>query len=366
MKNELRYQLAICLIPGVGPITAKKLIAYCGGVEAVFKEKKNNLLKIPSIGKLTANSIGNKELFETVDQEIDFISKYKINTHFYLNSNYPSRLKPLEDSPIMLFSKGNSDFNQSHVISIVGTRKITQYGRDMCNEIVKNLTDVNPLIISGLAYGVDAAAHKAALDNNMETAAVLAHGLDRIYPPLHRSLAEKITNSGFLITDFFSKNKPDRENFPRRNRIIAGLSDGVIVVEAAEKGGALITAYYANDYNRDVFAVPGKTNDTYSKGCNHLIKIHKAHLAESANDIKYIMNWTKNIKQKPKQQVLFKDLTSEQQIVVNILKDNQPASLDFLVANSQMNFSKVTTLLLELELDSVIKTLPGNYYKLLE
>ncbi len=279
MNQELRYQLAICLIPNVGPITAKKLIAYCGGAEAVFKEKKNNLLKIPNVGKLTAKSVSDKEIFEKADRELEFIAKYKIKTHFYLNSDYPVRLKPVEDSPVMLFSKGICDLNTPPAVSVVGTRSITEYGKGMCAEIVKDLSDINPLIISGLAYGVDTIAHKAALDNGMKTAAVLGHGLDRIYPSLNRSLAEKISQSGLLITDFFSNTKPDRENFPRRNRIIAGLSDAVIVIEAAQKGGALITAYYANDYNRDVFAIPGKKTDIFSRGCNHLIKTNKAHLA---------------------------------------------------------------------------------------
>ncbi len=366
MNQELKYQLAICLFPGVGPITAKKLIAYCGGAEAVFKEKKQNLLKIPGIGRLTAQSLTSKDIFNQVDLELEFISKYKIKTCFYLDSNYPSRLKPLDDSPVMLFTKGNCNLNHPHVISIVGTRSVTRYGKDKCKEFVKELADINPLIISGLAYGVDAAAHKSALDNKLYTAAVLGHGLDRIYPPLHRQLAEKIVSSGVLISEFFSNTKPDRENFPRRNRIIAGLSDAVLVVEAADKGGALITAYFANDYNRDVFAIPGKTTDTYSRGCNHLVKTQKAHLAESANDIKYIMRWEKSIKKKPVQQVLFTDLTNDQQTIVNILKENQPANIDLIVANSKMTFSKVTTTLLELELNSVIKSLPGYYYKLAE
>ncbi len=365
MNNDLRYQLAICLISGVGPRIAKKLIAYCGGVEAVFKEKKKNLLKIPTVGEYTAKAVSDKEIFDIVDRELEFISKFKINTHFYLDSNYPQRLKPLDDSPVLLFTKGSVDLNHTHVISIVGTRNITQYGKDKCKEFVKDLADINPFIISGLAYGVDVAAHKAALNHNLYTAAVLGHGLDRIYPPLHRQLAEKILQSGVLVTDFISNTKPDRENFPRRNRIIAGLSDAVVVIEAAERGGALITAYYANDYNRDVFAVPGKTNDEYSRGCNHLIKTHKANLAESANDIKYIMRWEKSLKKKPVQQVMFNNLSDEQQVILNILKENQPVNFAYLVAHSKMTFSKVTTILLELELKSVVKNLPGNYYKII-
>lgn len=365
MSNDLKYQLAMCLIPGVGPVTAKKLIAYCGGAKEVFKEKKQALIKIPSIGKSTANSIiNNKELFKQVDQEIDFISKYKINTLYYLDSDYPARLKPLEDSPILLFTKGNCNINNKYTISIVGTRNATRYGKDITTTIIKDLADINPIVISGLAYGIDITAHKAALDNKLETGAVLGHGLDKIYPPLHRSIAEKITNSGVLITEFFSKTNPDRENFPRRNRIVAGLADAVLAVEAAEKGGALITAYYANDYNRDVFAIPGKTTNEYSKGCNHLIKTQKAHLVESAEDIKYIMNWEKHIEKKPAQQVLFKELNDEQTVIVNILKNNQPANLNFIVTKSEMTFAQVTTILLELELCSVVKSLPGYFYSL--
>ena len=366
MNQDLKYQLAICLIPGVGPITAKKLIAYCGDVEAVFKEKKHNLLKIPNVGRLTAQSVSNKDIFNKVDRELKFISKYKIKTYFYLDRDYPTRLKPLDDSPVILFTKGNIDLNHPYTLSIVGTRSITQYGKDKCKEFIKDLADSNALIISGLAYGVDAVAHKSALDHKLKTAAVLGHGLDRIYPPLHRHLAEKIVGSGMIISEFFSNTKPDRENFPRRNRIIAGLSDAVLVVEAADKGGALITAYYANDYNRDVFAIPGKTTDKYSRGCNHLIKIQKAHLAESANDIKYIMRWEKSLKKKPAQQVLFTNLTNDQQTIVNILKEHQPANLAFIVSNSKTTFAKVTTTLLELELSSIVKSLPGYFYKLAE
>jgi len=361
----LRYQIAITLIPGVGDIIAKKLISYCGSAEGVFKEKKQNLLKIPSIGETLVKSIINQDVFDRVDKELEFIEKYNIKTLFYLDDNYPFRLKQCIDGPLMLYYIGNANLNADKVISIVGTRNITEYGKDICKKIVKDLSEHDILIVSGLAYGVDSCAHKAALENNLFTVGVLAHGLDRVYPPLNKSLAEKMTQKGGLLTDFMSETNPDRENFPKRNRIIAGISDAVVVIEAAKRGGALITAEIANSYNRDVFAVPGKIGDTYSEGCNNLIKTNKAALIQSADDIMYIMGWDlKKIKQKPAQKQLFIELTEVEKNLYELLSKNATCSIDEICSQSKFSVPKIAEALLNLELEGIIKSLPGKIYKL--
>lgn len=365
LKRVLKYQIALTLVPGVGDIIGKKLVSYCGGVEAVFLEKKKNLLKIPGIGESTVNSIVNYEMSEKVEKEIEFIEKYKIKPLFYLDETYPNRLKQCIDGPVMLYYMGNADLNYEKIISIVGTRSITEYGRDMCKQIVKDLSNLNVMIISGLAYGVDTYAHKAALDNGLQTIAVLAHGLDRVYPHTNKSLAEKMLKNGGLLTDFLSETKPDRENFPKRNRIIAGISDAVVVIEAAKRGGALITADIANSYNRDVFAVPGKVSDTFSEGCNHLIKTNKAALIQSAEDIVYIMGWeTQRKKTQNKQRKLLLDLTEEQKSVYEILSEKLSISIDELCSKSDLNVSKIAEVLLNFELEGIVKSLPGKVYQL--
>lgn len=366
MSHLLKYQIALTMIPGVGGITAKKLIAYCGGVEGVFGEKKQHLLKIPGIGKQLATAVTRFHVNEQVEKELEFIEKNKIKTLFYTDKAYPVRLKHCEDGPILLFYKGEAQLNKARVLGVVGTRNITEYGRQKCTELIEGIKKHDPLIVSGLAYGVDARAHKTALDHNLETVGVLGHGLDRIYPPLNKPLAAKmLENRGGLLTDFVSQTMPDRENFPKRNRIIAGLVDALIVVEAAKTGGALITAHIANTYNRDVFAIPGKTSDLYSQGCNHLIKIHKANLVESSRDIEYIMGWEEKPGAKPKQQQLFVELEEEEKILADILKDMEEASFDFLMQKSGFSFSKTSALLLNLEFKGVISNLPGKRFRLL-
>jgi len=361
----LLYQIGITLIPGVGDIVGKKLIAYCGSVEAVFKEKKKLLLKIPGIGGHTVNSIINQNILERAEQEIKFIEKYKINTLFYLADKYPYRLKQCEDSPMLLFYKGNADLNSPKIISIVGTRKASEYGKEICISLIEGLIEQNILIISGLAYGIDTCAHKTSLENNLKTVGVLAHGLDMVYPQLNKFLAEKMIKSGGLLTEFLSKTIPDRENFPKRNRIIAGLSDAVIIIESAVRGGALITADIANSYNRDVFAVPGRLNDKYSKGCNNLIKTNRAALVQSAEDIKYIMGWEITKKKPKKQQRLFIKLSPEEETIVNILKEKQELGIDKIGSLSKLSASKVASALINLEFEGIIKCLPGKVYRMI-
>ena len=366
MDAQLRYQISLSLIPGVGGVTAKKLISYCGGVEAIFSEKKNTLLKIPGIGENLASAVLSHKVFDRAEKEMKFIEKHRIRTYFFLDKDYPARLKHCEDGPVMLFIKGDANLNAGKVVSIVGTRSMTEYGREQCNTLIEGLISHNALVVSGLAYGVDACAHKKALDCGLETLAVLGHGLDRIYPPLHQPLARRIFRQGALVTEFLTETQPDRENFPKRNRIIAGLCDAVIVIEAASSGGALITANIANSYNRDVFALPGRTSDLFSKGCNVLIKTNKANLLETVADLEYIMGWDMN--KDPKkiiQPALFTELDSDEESMVDLLRKNPEASIDFLVAQGGFTVSKTSALLLGLEFKGILKPLPGKLFKLL-
>lgn len=357
------YQIALTMVPGVGDVLGKKILNYCGNAEAVFKEKKHLLMKIPRVGGTLVKSLNEKNIFERAEKEIAFIRKFQIKTLFYTDNEYPSRLKNCLDSPLMLYYKGNASLNTQKVLGIVGTRNATLYGKEMCHQLIKGITDYHPLIISGLAYGIDSAAHRNALENGLETVGVLGHGLDRIYPDHNKSMAEKMIRQGGLITDYMSETNPDRENFPMRNRIIAGLCDAIIVVEAAQKGGALITADIANSYNRDVFAFPGRVGDTYSEGTNMLIRQNKAALIQSAEDILYLLGW--DVKEKPKvnpQRKIFIELTPDEEKLLNYLNENGETGIDELCLKTGIRMSKVSAALLNLEFEGVVQSLPGKVY----
>ncbi|MBN1251770.1 MAG: DNA-processing protein DprA, partial [Bacteroidales bacterium] len=298
MNENLNYKIALGMISGIGNMNAKKLIAYIGSVEGIFKEKRQNLEKIPGIGTKLSLEISNSNALNEAEQEISFINKNNIEAIFFTEKTYPERLKHCEDSPIIIYKKGKFDLNKTKILSIVGTRNASQYGKDNCNKLITDLFESghNPLIVSGLAYGVDICAHKAAIKNNLATVAVLGHGLDIIYPAAHKNYAKEILQNGALLSEFSSNSKLDPSNFVKRNRIIAGMSDATIVVESAKKGGSLITAELANSYNRDVFAFPGRINDKFSEGCNLLIKTNRAALIESYKDIEYILGWEKKDK----------------------------------------------------------------------
>jgi len=364
--DDLLYKIALTLIPGVGSVNGKSLVAYCGGVKAVFMEKKRALLRIPGIGEQTVNAITNHNVFERAEKECSFIEKNKITPLFYLDKAYPVRLKQCHDSPLLLYYKGTTDLNVPKIVALVGTRKATEYGRDMCRKIVEGLAEHNVLIVSGLAYGIDTWSHKAALDSNLETVAVLGHGLDRIYPYANRALAEKMTETGGLLSEYISNTLPDRENFPMRNRIIAGISDAVVVVEAGETGGALITGEIANSYNRDVFAVPGRIGDPHSEGCNRLIKINKAALIQSAKDISYLLNWNAEpAKKKTVQRQLFQNLSPDEELIVGTLKEKGDLDIDTLLLETGILPAKAATILLNMEFEGILRCLPGKLYRLL-
>ena len=363
--QELINRIALTLVPGIGDVLAKKLIAYCGSVEAVFAEKQDLLQSIPGFRPALAKSLHTREPFIRAEKELRFIRHYSIQPIFYLDDNYPERLKQCEDNPTMIYYKGTADLNHLRPLAIVGTRRVTEYGKIQCKKIIDGIAPFNPLIVSGLAYGVDTCAHKTSLENGLSTIGVLGHGLDRIYPPQNNQLAVKMVNQGGLVTEFLSETKPDAVNFPRRNRIIAGLCDAVVVIEAGYKGGALITADIANSYNRDVFALPGRVTDVFSEGCHFLIKTNRAALIENAADLVFAMGWTDDKSGKVPQLKLFDDLSADEDKMVGILREKGDSSIDTLVNDSNMTSGNVASLLLNLEFKGVVKLLPGKVYRLI-
>jgi DNA processing protein len=366
-NSDYLYKIAISLVPGIGPVSAKKLIAYCGSVESIFAERKSLLTKIPGIGtKLAGEILNAKEALLRAEEEINFATKFNIEILYYLNDNYPEKLKNCEDAPLILYSKGNVDYNKQKMLSVVGTRRNTSYGKDICNRLISELAETHPdlIIVSGLASGIDVIAHKAALNNQLKTIAVMAHGLDRIYPAAHRQIAKDIVNNGSLATEYMSNTNPDTGNFVMRNRIVAGLSDATLVIESGIKGGALITANIAISYNRDVLAVAGRSSDTYSKGCNWLIKTNRAALIEEAADIEYALGWqSKNSVQKQKTTPqLFVELTEQEQKILDIIETEKEANIDVLHYKSNMPMPLLSGILLNLEFNGLVKSLPGKIY----
>ncbi|MDP4282287.1 MAG: DNA-processing protein DprA [Bacteroidota bacterium] len=362
-EEALLYQIALTRVSGIGDVLGKKLVRHCGSAQAVFREKRKFIQRIPRVGRHLYNALDDPEAMTFAEKELRFIKKHRIRPLFFMDPGYPVRLKNCLDSPVLMYFKGNADLNARRVIAIVGTRRATDYGREVCHDLVAGLSGPDTLIVSGLAYGIDGCAHRASLEQNMTTIAVLGHGLDRIYPETHRSLAEKMINQGGLLTDFPSGTIPDRENFPSRNRIIAGLCDAVVVVEAAGKGGALITAEIANSYNRDVFAVPGRITDQYSEGTNRLIRTNKAALVQSAQDIRYMMGWDPdNIARPPVQRKLFIELTGNEKKIVDILQNKGETGIDDLCIEAGLKMSVVSAALLNLEFEGIVKSIPGKVY----
>ncbi|ADQ80191.1 DNA protecting protein DprA [Paludibacter propionicigenes WB4] len=371
VDETLKYKIGITLIKGIGNNLAKNLIAYVGSAEGVFSEKKQHLAKIPGIGETLSSEIVSQNVLARAEQEIEFIEKNKIQPFYFTDRDYPFRLKECADSPIMIYTKGNCDLNAGKFVGIVGTRNATETGKENCKQLIADLAAAQPntIIVSGLAYGVDICAHKAALDYNLPTIGVVGHGLDRIYPAAHRPTAVKMLQDGALLTEYLSQTNPDRQNFVQRNRIIAGLCDATVVIESAIKGGALITAEAANDYNRDVFTFPGRVTDEWSAGCNALIKNNKASLIESADDLLRFMNWEKqNVSASSSiQTALFLELSDEEQTVVSVLRQHTDGlQLNELSILLEKPVSRISSMLLEMEFKGVVKCLPGNLYKIIK
>lgn len=364
MEEELLYRIAITLIPGVGDKLGKTLIAHCGSAKAVFSEKAVSLQKIPGIGAKGSRSITKQQVLHRAEQELLFIQKEGIRPLFYLNEDYPQRLKLCEDGPLMLYYRGNVDLNRQQAVAVIGTRNATEYGKAVCAELIEQFKVFDPLIVSGLAYGIDICAHRESLKQGLSTIGVLAHGHDRIYPSIHRESAKEMMGQGGLLTDYISQTNPDRENFPKRNRIVAGMVDAVIVVEAARKGGALITAEIANSYNREVFAVPGNLGNSFSEGCNLLIKQNKAALLSTSMDLKYILGWEELEERKPLQKELFTDLNMEEKKIWEFLSVNGKKELHIIGHQTKLSVGKLLQHLMSLELKGVIKSYPGKLYAL--
>lgn len=362
----LLHQIALSCLPGIGSVLARNLLSYCGDAEDIFQLKSRQLAQIPGIGTKTVSLLKDcSAALKRAEQELNFIDKYKIKTFFLTDVNYPKRLRNCPDAPIILYFKGNADLNAHRVLSIVGTRNATDYGKEICKTLIDDIKVHQPLIISGLAYGIDSLAHKESLKHELPTVGVLAHGLDRIYPAQHRNMAEKMLECGGLITEFMSGTIPDRENFPKRNRIIAGLSDLTIVVEANIKGGALITAELANSYNRDVFAYPGRINDEFSQGCNFLIKTNRANLMTKLSDLEYLMGWIRNSELVQQTQLSLPiDLTADEQIIIDILSKKGSLAIDDLAILTGFQQSRLAVTVLGMEMQGTIISLPGKVYKI--
>jgi len=367
-QGDLLYQVGLTLVEGVGDVWAKNLLAYCGSAKEIFEAKKPQLLKIPGIGEGLANTIiKQKNILKDAEKELRFIEEKNITPLFFTDENYPQRLKYCTDSPILLYYKGNADLNAQKIVAVVGTRQPSEYGREQTEKFINELKGTGILVVSGLAYGIDVLAHKKALDNDLDTVGVVAHGLDRMYPQLHTGISMKMQKQGGILTDFRSGTKPDAVNFPKRNRIVAGMCDALVVMESKRDGGSLITATIANSYNKDVFAFPGRVNDPLSEGCNGFIKSHKASLMESAADLFYIMGWeteTKAKKKKTKQIPLLLNLSDDEQKIVDAFAGKKELHMDEISYVSGFPISKVAAVLLQLEFSNIIRSHPGKMYSI--
>lgn len=365
--DELIYQLALTLVPHIGDVQAKLLIQHFGAASAVFRARPDVLEKIEGIGSVRARSLHSFRDFALAEKEVRFMEKHGIRKLFLTDKDYPQRLHNCYDASTLLFYKGTADLNASKVLAIVGTRSSTEYGRQFTEKLVEELAAHEVLIISGLAYGIDAMAHKAALKNGLPTVGVVGHGLDTVYPYDHHGLArEMVKTGGGIVSEFFSGTEPDKHHFPLRNRIVAGLSDATVVVETKVEGGSMITAKLADGYNRDVFAVPGRTTDKVSSGCNHLIKYNKAILLTDADELLTVLGWKERKREKVKmQKELFIELSAEEQQIIQLLQEKEQVHIDEINLRSGMSSSAIASAILNLEIQNVIKSLPGKMYQLL-
>ena len=371
-KDSLLYEVAIDLMPGIGSMLTRQLVSYCGSAKQVFSTPPGKLIKIPGIGQVHVKNILTNGLLQQAEAIVNQAEKENVKLLFYTHPEYPNRLKQIADAPTLLFYKGTANLNHSKIISVVGTRQSTGYGKEVTEQIVQSLVKHNVLILSGLAYGIDIAAHRAAVIANLPTVGVMASGLDIIYPAVHRKIAEKMLDNGGLLTENTFGTKPDAPRFPARNRIIAGLGDATIVVEAAIKGGALITADIAHSYNKDVMAVPGTINAPVSEGCNYLIKTNKAAMYTCLRDLEELLNWDlEKAGNSPKQSLSRKnkynanDFTEEEFKLIGVLEESKDEVIDNICWKAQIPISQISSLLLALEFKGVVKALPGKKFQLL-
>ena len=356
------YRIALTKVDGVGPLTAKQLISHLGSAQGVFEANKKELLKIDNIGSGLVESLSRLSIFAEAQKEYEHCLKNDIKLLFYLDDDYPSRLKHFQDSPILLYHKGNNEINHKRTVGIVGTRMPSDYGKATVEKLVEDLKPFDVIVVSGLAHGIDALAHRKAVSCQIPTYGIMGGGFEKIYPAANRSLANAMLKDGAVMTEFGFKTKPDREHFPMRNRLIAAMSDAVIVVESGKVGGSMITADLANQYNKDVFAIPGRNIDAKSIGCNKLIKQHQANLIESVADLSYIMGW--NIQKEVQMSLALVSLEPDEQKIVDLLKENGKLELDLLHYKLEIPMSQLSSTLLGLEFKSVIRSSPGKTYEL--
>lgn len=360
--SDLVYLLALRQCFGIGDITAKKLLEHFGSAQEVFRAKTSALTKIPGIGMQKASQIEAGTWLSRAEKEARFIEDHNIQCHRFDSESYPDRLRHCPDGPVLLFSKGNLCLENRKIISIVGTRKVTSAGLDFCRRLIADLAPLNPVIVSGYAYGVDIAAHLAALDHQLQTIGVLAHGLDQLYPRPHKKFSSRMMEQGGFLTEFCTWDNPEPENFVKRNRIVAGLSEATIVIESAEKGGSLITANLALDYNREVFAVPGRPSDPLSAGCNNLIKTQRAQMLTQAADLVYQLNW--DLKEPVAvQKTLFPPMEAAEQIIYDFLWVKGTVSQDEMAQELRLSVQELSVLLLQMELKGILRSIPGRMFQ---
>ncbi len=360
--QEIIYQIALTMVPGVGMVNAKNLISYCGSAKAVFTTKRGKLEKIPNIGPITSEKLcKNKDILENAEEELTYLQKHGIKSYFYTDPKYPKRLKTYSDAPILLFYKGNADLNTSKVLSVVGTRNATRYGRHFCQQLARDLAKHNILMVSGLAFGIDYATHDACVKEKIPTVGVMANGLHRVYPSQHHTLVQKMIQNGGLLSELPFLTEPERMHFPMRNRIIAGMCDALLVVETANKGGSMISAEMAYAYKKALFAVPGNVDSPYSKGCNALILNQKAQMICSAEDILKHMTWDQD-GVADVQRSLFIDLNEDEQAVFDLLNLEEGVHIDELAHKAHLSLGILSMTLLNLEMKGLVQSLPGKFY----
>ncbi len=364
MKDKI-YQIALSFLTDIGAVTARKLVAYCGGADEVFKKSNTQLLKIPGIGKHRASFKNRDQALHQAEKELEIIDQNKLNVHFFLDENYPQRLKPHLDSPIIFYSRGSANLDDDRMLAVVGTRKPSSYGKAKCRQLIEDLANQNVTIVSGLAYGIDAIAHKSAVENNIKTIAVLGNGFPGIYPTAHNRLADEIVEKGgTVISQFPCFSGPDREHFPMRNRTVAYMTDGTLVIESKASGGSMITANFAFHNHKELFALPGRTIDKSSEGCNKLIKANMAQLITSGSDIIRAMFWDVD-KKNTTQSRLPLGLTEIEELLIKRIMERPEIHIDDLASSTQLNNSELATALLQLELNGVIKQAAGKRYILI-
>ncbi|MDX2195975.1 MAG: DNA-processing protein DprA [Cytophagales bacterium] len=358
--QEKLYQVALCNTPGLGDVLCRSIISHCGSASAYYTIPKHKLSKIPGIGPYLLPQLQNTDSLKLAEQIINTSIKKEVKILFYTDSDYPNNLKRYEDVPALLYCKGNMDMNSQKNIAIVGTRNATEYGKTVTHNIVKELKPYQCTVVSGLAYGIDIAAHKACTDENMQTIGVLGSGVDVIYPAAHKNIVQKMLENGGIISELKFGTKPDSHHFPQRNRTVAAMADVTIVIESSSEGGALITAELANQYHKDVYAVPGNIDRKYSEGCLMLIKNHKATIFTSVADMAHQLGWdTSKEVAKP----TFTGSNPDEVAIYSVLKDGE-LHIDDLSWRAQIPMSKLASLLLNMEFAGYIAILPGKKIKL--